>query len=605
MVSFRLLHSHLKVLSNNNLKGTRIEEGFKQAFATLFCQDVQIFTGTMLLNVDQLEKQLDKEEFQKIGSMAAFKVLETQVNERQMQKEEEKVDTSKALDASLVDTESSGTESGEQDTSSRSGNDAHAYDADIRPIYDEESMAEVQTTAKINVFAIGQQHADQPNFNNEGEVDQNAEQFQSSTSGKGFAIVALKNALRKLAGNSVYTKFAKPSILRKPILQPYRNQLVVRQPTTFKPKRPRILKPQFSSQIDVKNDLPKPVTTHYLPKERESAFAKPHHVIAPSSSRNSSNSVSTLTPKKTYGSNDMIHNYYLEDARKKTQERGRNSKPSVIPSVISQSTANGSKPKPRSDTQTSRNWHASKNSSITTTTVPIAEHSRNSRNFSDFKHFVCLTCQKCVFNANYDACVTKFLNEVNSRDMIPFHKTTKRYKPIEQISISKKPERQIPTKQSFQSKRLPLWVPTGKIFTFSATKVDSEPPHGSNTDITNLHECIQNLDSSVGASINVQEEQTLNLSVGTPLSLKKERIKVWIKENVISGRPRRRCSSLTPAESNSLPHAQASKTYYKHQDSRIKKAKVQTKTKTSATLIFKIFLKDIKIIKTKIVKGDC
>ncbi|GKC14025.1 hypothetical protein Tco_1010807 [Tanacetum coccineum] len=50
--------------------------------------------------------------------------------------------------------------------------------------------------------------------------------------------------------------------------------------------------------------------------------------------------------------------------------------------------------------------------------------------------------------------------------------------------------------------------------------------------------------------------------------------------------------SLTPAESDSLPyaHAQTTKTYYKHQESR--------KTKTSATLIFKIFLKEIKIIKT-------
>nr|GEU34281.1 hypothetical protein [Tanacetum cinerariifolium] len=60
------------------------------------------------------------------------------VNERQMQTTEEKVDTSKALDASLVDTESSGTESKKQDISSRSGNDAHADDADTRPIYDEE-----------------------------------------------------------------------------------------------------------------------------------------------------------------------------------------------------------------------------------------------------------------------------------------------------------------------------------------------------------------------------------------------------------------------------------------------------------------------------------
>nr|GFA21774.1 hypothetical protein [Tanacetum cinerariifolium] len=32
----------------------------------------------MFLNVEQLEKQLDKEDFQEIGSMAAFRVLEIQ-----------------------------------------------------------------------------------------------------------------------------------------------------------------------------------------------------------------------------------------------------------------------------------------------------------------------------------------------------------------------------------------------------------------------------------------------------------------------------------------------------------------------------------------------
>nr|GFA69909.1 hypothetical protein [Tanacetum cinerariifolium] len=64
------------------------------------------------------------------------------VNERQMQTTEEKVDTSKALDASSVDTQKSKTESKEHDTSSRSGNDAHDDDADIKPIYDEEPMAE-------------------------------------------------------------------------------------------------------------------------------------------------------------------------------------------------------------------------------------------------------------------------------------------------------------------------------------------------------------------------------------------------------------------------------------------------------------------------------
>ncbi|GJW55650.1 hypothetical protein Tco_0099735 [Tanacetum coccineum] len=55
---------------------------------------------------------------------------------------------------------------------------------------------------------------------------------------KVFANVALKNELRKLKGTSVDTKFAKPSILGKPVLQPPRNQSVVRQPNAFKSERP-------------------------------------------------------------------------------------------------------------------------------------------------------------------------------------------------------------------------------------------------------------------------------------------------------------------------------------------------------------------------------
>ncbi|GJW13359.1 hypothetical protein Tco_0017492 [Tanacetum coccineum] len=116
-----------------------------------------------------------------------------------------------------------------------------------------------------------------------------------------------------------------------------------------------------------------------------------------------------------YSSNDKVHNHYLEKAKKKTQERGRNSRPSVIPSAISQSTDNGSKPKPRIDNQKSRNCPASKTSCVTTKTVPTANYSRNFRKFSYTKHFVCSTCQKCVFNVNHDTCVTKFLNEVSSR----------------------------------------------------------------------------------------------------------------------------------------------------------------------------------------------
>ncbi|GKA48790.1 hypothetical protein Tco_0741748 [Tanacetum coccineum] len=171
MTSFRLLHSFLQVVSYNELK---INGGFERAFQTLFEQDVQTFTGSMLLNLDQLEKQLGKEEFQETNSIDAFRELKIQfqllinfqyyfnyfdndlmirkyflaytrtkvrqfrytliqhmesvkksideraqhkreydirTNERQMQSKEGKADSSKALDANLIVTESNGTKS--------------------------------------------------------------------------------------------------------------------------------------------------------------------------------------------------------------------------------------------------------------------------------------------------------------------------------------------------------------------------------------------------------------------------------------------------------------------------------------------------------------
>nr|GEZ71089.1 hypothetical protein [Tanacetum cinerariifolium] len=74
---------------------------------------------------------------------------ERRINKRHMQTQENKIDTGKAIDVDLVVTKSSGTKSEVQDDNSGSGNDTDADDADFRPIYDEELMAEVQLTAKI------------------------------------------------------------------------------------------------------------------------------------------------------------------------------------------------------------------------------------------------------------------------------------------------------------------------------------------------------------------------------------------------------------------------------------------------------------------------
>nr|GEZ06649.1 hypothetical protein [Tanacetum cinerariifolium] len=226
---------------------------------------------------------------------------------------------------------------------------------------------------------------------------------------KVFAIAALKNDSRKLKGNIVDTKFSKTSVLGKSILRPLRNQSVVRQPNAF--------------------------TQHYLPKKSESAFAKPVHMIASSSSRNSSKNM----PR--FSSNDMVHNHYLDEAKKKTQERDRNSKPSVMTLARFQSTPADSKPKPRSTNHSSRSLTMSKSSCVTMPAIPKADHSKSPSSFSDHTHFFCSTCNKCVFNANHDACITKLLKEVNSHVKIQSHKARDRNKPVDQKSHTQIPGR--------------------------------------------------------------------------------------------------------------------------------------------------------------------
>ncbi|GKA92073.1 hypothetical protein Tco_0813998 [Tanacetum coccineum] len=220
MAYFLSLHSHLQVLSKDDLKGTRIEHGFKRAFMLLFGQDADTFASTMLLNVDQIQKQLDKDKFQEDGSMAAFWVINKQfqqfidskftldydsqmtdkyfveytgieydrrVNKRQLQTQESKIDQV-------------------QDDSSRSGNDTDADDIYIRPIYDEEPMAEEQLTTECNIFAIRQQHTEQPKIINEGRVEQYPEKCQ------------LKSPMLDSSPDNQTTEYSKQSLESKNIL---------------------------------------------------------------------------------------------------------------------------------------------------------------------------------------------------------------------------------------------------------------------------------------------------------------------------------------------------------------------------------------------------
>ncbi|GKC78166.1 hypothetical protein Tco_1128940, partial [Tanacetum coccineum] len=133
--------------------------------------EVKHFRDTLLQHMGNVKKSVSKRTHHQ-------RQYDRMVNKRQLQTQESKINTGKAVDADLVVTESSGTESEVQDESSRSGNDTDVGNADIRPIYDEEPMTEVQLTGKCNIFAIGQQHTEQPEIINEGRVDQYLEKCQ-------------------------------------------------------------------------------------------------------------------------------------------------------------------------------------------------------------------------------------------------------------------------------------------------------------------------------------------------------------------------------------------------------------------------------------------
>ncbi|GKG05287.1 hypothetical protein Tco_0325373, partial [Tanacetum coccineum] len=140
---------------------------------------------------------------------------------------------------------------------------------------------------------------------------------------------------------------------------------------------------------------------------------------------------------------------------------------------------------------------------------------------------------------------------VNSRAKIQSHKTRNNNKPVDQESHTQKPGRQIFTGHRFSPRSDLRWKPTGRIFKFvglrwiptrklfasCTSKDDSEPTHGSNVDIPNIHECKQTLDLSAGTSLTGQQKQRIYFSAGTSFNVKQENIRVWLLKKLISQKP--------------------------------------------------------------------
>ncbi|GJZ89660.1 hypothetical protein Tco_0661442 [Tanacetum coccineum] len=138
---------------------------------------------------------------------------------------------------------------------------------------------------------------------------------------KNIAISELKKLIEKCKGKSVETKFDKPSVVRKPNAQRIPKPSVLRKPNPFSDslERKKISQTKSVPKTNVPESLSKPVTPYSWPQVRKSSFAKLYDVNAPGPSRNSPKHVSFQSPQEFVGSNDTVHNYSLEEAKKNAQ----------------------------------------------------------------------------------------------------------------------------------------------------------------------------------------------------------------------------------------------------------------------------------------------
>ncbi|GKE41444.1 hypothetical protein Tco_1468728, partial [Tanacetum coccineum] len=213
---------------------------------------------------------------------------------------------------------------------------------------------------------------------------------------------------------SVETKFDKPFVVRQPNAQRIPKPLVLGKPTPFSNslERKKISKKKSVPKTNESEGISKPVTTRNLPQIATQAVRNTN-VIKPGMYQIDTRIIQTRAPQlpQTY----------------------RNTNPRMSTSTGVTHRTSVSRPPPRSTQMkvkvmpnTSQvkfkktkveDHHRISSISNKTKSVTVRNDTLNSKTLN--VNAVCATCEKCVFNSNHDACVSKFLNDVNARTKKP------------------------------------------------------------------------------------------------------------------------------------------------------------------------------------------
>ncbi|GJW34360.1 hypothetical protein Tco_0054392 [Tanacetum coccineum] len=161
MAWFEQLETHLRDLYLNS--SSHVVDAFKPTFHSFFGEEHQTFRVKMFHNLDQLRLQLERENLLEINPRTCLEAFRTQFKEffaskRSLVTESTTLEVNlsidvNALDVGLAVTESNGTNSYKQDTSSTSGNHiTHVADGDIRPVKDSATI--VSSTISITIGIV-------------------------------------------------------------------------------------------------------------------------------------------------------------------------------------------------------------------------------------------------------------------------------------------------------------------------------------------------------------------------------------------------------------------------------------------------------------------
>ncbi|GKB89837.1 hypothetical protein Tco_0962109, partial [Tanacetum coccineum] len=313
-------------------------------------------------------------------------------------------------------------------------------------------------------------------------------------------------------GTGVNTQFSKQSILGKP-------------PSSYEPKLYFVTplpKSTIIPKVGKSNALSKPVTSNLAPSSRESTVVNNERVIALGIFR--------INPFKASKVDNFVPNKHVKvSVRKKPitvsqphviTKNDVNSKINGFSPKDVKSTTRTRRPQPRNNLKNDKVLFKSKSSFLSNKLEKKEENHRSLQSFNYLNHtssefnniklairnekskVICATCKQCLITANYDECVLRYVNGMESRtknqsanvsNSANQKKQKANVKKLKTLSFEDRLASSRPSKPRTCLK----WLPTGRIFDLcgiitssSNTESESDTSVCDNASASNPHEPI-------------------------------------------------------------------------------------------------------------------